>query len=240
TTLPGVHTVKPNTPVGKALTDAGVDTGAGTVDTGKSQGEQLSDIQTKRKAREAAATKAAGETATANTEMDRNIKIVEEWLNNPRLDEEKKPLPQGMGGAAASTVVGPARAWMARQRGNPGASFLQLSRTKVLPALRAMEGGAKNMRIAGQVMGEFGINKQMDDLANLRMTPAQLDQFRSSVRQDLSRIRNELAGGGESSSATTLTPTSTTTTSSFATGGQLGAGSGVTPGGRRYRILPQP
>lgn len=206
--------VDPNSPMGQVLGRTGGGDVSGTP-SGRQPGETLGQQSTREEAAASGAKKAAEQGAISKEEFDRNAGIVMEALNNPQWRDAMGLLPTSVGGAAAASIGGGRmKAWYARKfpgRAGPGAGYLQMMNTKVLPALRAMEGGAKNTRISGQIMGEMGVRQQMNDLVNLRMTPTEAETFRRNIRQDLDRIRSVITSPDAASTATTVTPTSSTT-----------------------------
>src|SRR5262249_48088429 len=131
--MPGGVAGKTLESVGGGPTGQG--TGGAPMSTDRRPGESLSDYTTRKQAEQAGRTQSAKETATANTELERNAKIVEEWLNNPQWRDAMQLLPTSVGGAAAASLGGGrAKAWMARKfpgMTGPGAGYLQLGNTKV-------------------------------------------------------------------------------------------------------------
>jgi hypothetical protein len=159
--------------------------------------------------------KTATEDAAAAAETMRNMKLVESWLKDPQWDQGVSLLPKATAAGAAESAVGPARAYYHQFKGTPGANYFATANTNVMPALRAMEAGAKNMRIAGAVLGDFGIKPQMSKLQNFRMSQSQAEDFKQTLLNRFKEIRKQL-GTDTGDTSTTETTTSTTTPSSIA------------------------
>jgi hypothetical protein len=211
--------------------------GGGAPDTGR-PGELPQDVARRKAAAAKGLEKTTTEDAAAAAETMRNMKLVESWLKDPMFDQAVKDMPGGSAlSASAGSVIGPARAYLARKGGSPGATYLGTANTNVMPALRAMEAGAKNMRIAGQVLGDFGVKKQMTQLQNYRMSQPEAQQFKKTLLDRFKQIRQQLGTGDATPDSTTDTATSTTPPSTVGAPTQPTGATGVTPGGVRFRVI---
>jgi len=226
-----------NSPAGKAY--GAVGGGGGTPpDT---QGQSPGDIIAGKKAQRKGAERAAAENAAADAETLRNMGVVESWFKDPQFETARQGLPNMAMGPA-----GPARMWLARKGGlggdaQNGAVYLDTANTNIMPSVRALEAGAKNMRLGGAIMASVGLQKQFDEMLSGRMPPSEMAAFKKVVLSRFNTIRKSIQSGKEQSvnePSVSTTPTSSTTTSS-SPGASAGTTSGVSPNGVTWRVITQ-
>lgn len=215
----------PGSPAATTLGDVGGG-GGGTRPADMREGELPEEYAARKDAEDKARAAAAQQKTTANLEIDRNARLVESWLQNPKTDQAFAAtlLP-----AFASSVAGPLYMRIQRKKGETGAAaYLETARTNILPALRALEGGTKGMSMrGGQTMEQIGLVKQFERIANGEASLGEAKQFKQTVLDRLKEVREQMGapapeerGGG---GPTPLTqPTGAT---------------GVTPGGIRFRVI---